>query len=323
MRHAVEAGGRCRAFRVRPAGEVAREEQRADSRDVGLECQREQVELQLDVLVEGLRYAHRHRHVFRRDGRGLHRNLQATLDLANVGRVVVEPLAVGGADARAHAREAAGQRVEDAAVPLAAGGPLLDRAAVAEHPLEHHLRIQLHRQRRGRRRPRDGVGVGAAVALTAVARVGAGVFDGQLQRRQQRIRADLLRDDLIDRRSVVDIRAGGLLRLVGAEERGRNPVVGAGDARRRLRRPRMQTAQNHGLLPERLERLPVERQLGGQCAFGAGHPVAWGSAVRHEAADEALLRAGRGLGQQRRRRHHRVEQGERQRRASTTKNGPP
>ena len=98
MRHAVEAGGRCRAFRVRPAGEVAREEQRADARDVGLERQREQVELQLDVLVEGLRHAHRHRHVFRRDGRGLHRNLQATLDLADVGRVVVEPLAVGGAD---------------------------------------------------------------------------------------------------------------------------------------------------------------------------------------------------------------------------------
>ena len=40
------------AFRVRANGEVAGEEQRADAGDVGAERQREQVELQLDVLVE-------------------------------------------------------------------------------------------------------------------------------------------------------------------------------------------------------------------------------------------------------------------------------
>ena len=68
MRHAVEAGRRRLTFRIRPAGEVAREEQRADAGDVGLERQREQIELQLDVLVERLRHAHRHGDVLGRHG---------------------------------------------------------------------------------------------------------------------------------------------------------------------------------------------------------------------------------------------------------------
>ena len=148
MRHAVEARRRRFALRVGAAGQVAGEEQRADAGDVGLERQRQQVELQLDVLVEGLRHADRHLHVLGRDGRGLHRNLQPPLDLADVLGVVVEPGAVGRADVAAQPREAAGQRVEDALVALAPRRPLLDRAAVAEHPLEHHLRVQLHRQRR-------------------------------------------------------------------------------------------------------------------------------------------------------------------------------
>ena len=66
-----------------------------DARDVRLERQRQQIELQLDVFVEGLRHADRHAHIGRRDGRSLHGNLQAPLDLADVLRIVVEPRAIG------------------------------------------------------------------------------------------------------------------------------------------------------------------------------------------------------------------------------------
>ena len=125
-----------------------------------------------------------------------------------------------------------------------------------------------------RRRPRDRVGVGAAVAFAAVARVGARVLDRELHRRHQVVLADLLRDDLVDRRAGVDVGAGGLLRLVRAQERRGDPVVGAGHARRRLGRARMQAAQDHRVIAERLERLQDERQLGRQRAFGLRHPVA-------------------------------------------------
>ncbi len=43
-------------------GEIARVEHRGDARDVRLQGEREQVELDLDVLVERLRHAVRHVH---------------------------------------------------------------------------------------------------------------------------------------------------------------------------------------------------------------------------------------------------------------------
>ncbi len=52
--------------RIAAAGQVARAEQRRHARDVGLEGQRGQIELQLDVIVELLRHARRqvdHRHL--------------------------------------------------------------------------------------------------------------------------------------------------------------------------------------------------------------------------------------------------------------------
>src|SRR6185503_6866834 len=118
------------------------------------------------------------------------------------------------ADLGAQARDLAVDRVEDALVALAARDALLGRASAAEHALEHDLRVQLHRQRRRRRSPRDRVRVDAAVALAAVARARARVLDGHLDGRQQRLAADLLRDDLVDRVAGANVRARGLLRLV-------------------------------------------------------------------------------------------------------------
>ena len=228
MRHAVEAGSRRLALGVGPARQVAGEQQRADASDVGLERQRQQIELQLDVLVECLRHANRHGHI--RRARRSTPSSRSAAGARSRGRSACTRRAAARSEALTSLRRRARLPVSESRMLLVAlppGRTLFGRAAVSEHALEHHLRIQLHRQRRRRRRPRDRVRVGAAVALAAVARVGARILDRELHRRHQVFLADLLRDDLIDRGSGIDVGAGGLLRLVRAQERRRHPVVGA------------------------------------------------------------------------------------------------
>jgi hypothetical protein len=103
VRHTVEAGVRRFAGRVGAPGQVAREQQRADARDVSLERQRQQIELQLDVLVERLRHTHRHFDVLWRNRRCLDGNLQAPLDLLHLLRVFVEPQTIARAQVAAQA----------------------------------------------------------------------------------------------------------------------------------------------------------------------------------------------------------------------------
>ena len=66
-------------------------------------------------------------------------------------------------------------------------------AALAEHPLEHLARVDLHRQRRRRRPPRQRVHVDAAVVAVARADQARVVLGGELHRRQRRVLADGLR----------------------------------------------------------------------------------------------------------------------------------
>jgi hypothetical protein len=89
----------------------------------------------------------RNLNVLRRDRRCLDRNLQPPLDLADVFGVLVETLTVVRPEVRAQPRDAAGQRIENALIALPPRGALFRRCAIAEHPLEDHLRVQLHRQR--------------------------------------------------------------------------------------------------------------------------------------------------------------------------------
>ena len=73
----------------RPPGEIATAEQRHHARDVGLEGQRGQVEVQLDMVVEVLRDAGRQRH-FRHVVRRFRGDLEATFNLANFVRVLID-----------------------------------------------------------------------------------------------------------------------------------------------------------------------------------------------------------------------------------------
>ena len=78
---------------------------------------------------------------------------------------------------------------------FAARGAFGGGTAGAEETLEDHLRIDLHGQRLGGRDPGNRVRVSAAIAFAAVAGIRAGIFDAELQRGQQVVLADLLRDE--------------------------------------------------------------------------------------------------------------------------------
>ena len=79
----------------------------------------------------------------------------------------------------------------------------------------------------GRRRPTDGVRVHAGVAVIAGAR-GVHHFDAELDRRQRRILAELLRVELVDRRADEIIRAFGHLGMRrGQIHRARAEMIGA------------------------------------------------------------------------------------------------
>ncbi len=92
-------------------------------------------------------------------------------------------------------------------------------AALAEQALEDDARMGLSRKRRRRRRPREIVLIDARVAVVALTDRLEQIHR-QLQRRQQRLVADLLRGNLIDRRAQVVVGAFGPFRLGRAEERG-------------------------------------------------------------------------------------------------------
>ena len=140
-------------------------------------------------------------------------------------------------------------RIENAALLLSSGGAHLrigtaaSRTAARKPPAG-----PAPSEAARRRRPGNRVRVSAAIALAAVARIRARIFKGELERRQQRFLADLLRDDLVDGGAVVNIGAGRLFGLVGAQVRRGNPVIGAGLAGRRLSRLRPQPAHDHRLV---------------------------------------------------------------------------
>jgi len=123
MRTGMERNGGA-AFGVAAHSEITREEQRGDASDVGTERQSQQVELQLDVLIEGFRNPDRDDGVRRCGGRRLCRDLQSPFDLAHIVGVFIEAQAVGRIEADLEPRQAGPQRVEDAAVVLPARGSL-------------------------------------------------------------------------------------------------------------------------------------------------------------------------------------------------------
>ena len=159
----------------------------------GLIGQRHQVVHQLDVLLEVERHAGRTRRQLQvLVALALLGALDAPLDLAHVLEILRHRLAIRRAELQLQARPLRlRDRVEDAAVLLDARQPLGRAAALAEHPLEHLARIDLHRHRRRRRAPRQRVHVDAAVVAVAGADQARVILGRELHRRQQRVLTDL------------------------------------------------------------------------------------------------------------------------------------
>ena len=181
-----------------------------------------------------------------------------------------------------------GHRVEDAPVLLLARQALRRVGAVAEQPLEDHLRAVLHRQRQRVVPPGDGVVVRAAVAGAAVQRH---FLDAHFDRRQRRVLADVLGEHLIDGLAAVH---GALLGMRAAQEhRRRARVIRAGvralAAGQRVR----QVADDVQAVAEFLERLQRLGELEA-AAFRRRRPLVHRRAVRDvDAAEAALRRAPR------------------------------
>ena len=213
--------------RVGPRAGLARQLERDDARDVGLERQHLQVEHQPDVVFPDRRHAGRPIELRQRRGVALLRTLNAPLDLAHRVEILTDLDAIARAQLAPQPRHVGGHPVEDAAALLELRASPLGAAAVAEQPLEDDARIGLGRQRRRRRRPRQVVLIGAGVAVVAVAdlrdEVGA-----DLERRNLRVAADGSRRDLIDRRAQLVVAALGPLGARAAQERavGRGVIAG-------------------------------------------------------------------------------------------------
>ena len=283
--------------RVRPLAQLARQHEREHARHVGLERRRHQVVHQPDVLLERIGHADRRadaRHLRRAVRLGL---LDAPLDFADVVEILADARrdrATPSTVCRSSA--SCGDRVEDAASAARARAARL--AAVPAWPNRRSntdARVDLHRQRRGRRAPRDRVQVRAAEPRRAGADVAGEVLGRHFERRQRRVLADLLGDDLIDRRVRQHVLGFGPLRPhAGEEAADADGVIADLAARMRSR----QVLHDDERVLERLERLQDRREL----EAGAGR-------LREELVDDGAVRNVDGAEPQARRRRPRLASG--------------
>src|SRR5579872_928527 len=126
VRPAVETGVGA-AGREAAAGKVAGVKQSRNARNVGLISRRLQIELQLDVLVEGIGDAGRHHDAFvvLHGACSLGGHRQTPLDLAHTVDVVIYAPPIARREASLETGQLPGDRIQNAAILLAALGTLL------------------------------------------------------------------------------------------------------------------------------------------------------------------------------------------------------
>ena len=300
---------------VGPRADLAAHHERGHAGEVDLVGQHLQVEHQLDVLGEGGGNALGLGELGQVEVLPLLGPLDAALDVAHALEVLVDLEAVGGPDLVLEVGDLPGHRVENRAVARHAGAADggVGAAAVAEHLLEHHAGVVLHRQRRRPAAPADGVGVDATVVAAALAGVGPAV-DGELQRRELGVPAVLAGQQLVHRDAGHRRGLAGDARRPG-QERGRRAGVGRG--------PVAAEARDHRqLVAERLEGME-DRGDPEPAALLGRRPVLHRDAVGHVDDAEAPGGRGRGPRQGRRGGDHGVQQGQGHRGAQAAQHGPP
>ena len=306
------------ALRIDPARRVPPHLEREHARHVRLEGERLQVEHQLHMLVERIRYPRRRLRQVAALARlvARHHPLDAPLDLPDVLEIPVHALPVGGIEPPLEARDLTGEEVEDAGARALPRRARFRRPAGPEQLVERDPGIPDHRERLRRRGPADRIRVDARVPVRAASRL-VDVLDAELHGGDRRVLPEAVRVELVQRGPHEDVRTLGLLRMRLREERRARPEVVPSDLLRlrRLRRLDIRVADDREVVPVRFERTQRGRRQVEAPARGRRRPVvlrrpepaAARRAVHHLDADEP--RRIRDLPRpQPARRHHRVEQ---------------
>ena len=230
---------------------------------------------------------------------------QLLLNLADRAQILVQLALIGGTEAAAQRARVLGDEVEDAAPVHLPPRPRLgcQLRAVAEQPLEERTRIEDRRQRLRLAAPREVVRVRARVARIAVASL-ARVLQPDFERREPRLPADLIRDQLIAGDTCLDV-GDGLLHLHAGEVRPAAAPVIARAVEQRAPGVVGEVAHQQDVVLERLERLQRLRKHA-EPAFVARVPVPHVDAVRH--VDERHAHGRLAALRARERGRHRVEE---------------
>ena len=185
-----------------------------DAGDIGLEGQNLQVTHQLGMFLVRGGDTDRPLHPWHLQGTLLLGHLDATLDIANGVGILGQLRPIARTEFPHKVRYGLAHRVENAAIPSEAGTLLLRVRAldVAKQPLEDSTWIVFHRERCRGTLPAQRVDIGAAPAAFARAYDPGGI-ETDLERRQLRVLAEFLRNDLIERNSIAEVGAIGPLRL--------------------------------------------------------------------------------------------------------------
>src|SRR5262245_10043253 len=142
MRQAVEATLGA-AHRVVSSREVARAKKRRHSSHVRAESKRRQIEMKLDVFVEGIRHAGGSpgRRCYRR-GAGC--DLEPSLNFADFVGVLVQSGSVFWSNDFFQTGQISDERIEDASALPQTRGALLGSGAASEQAFENNLGVEFH-----------------------------------------------------------------------------------------------------------------------------------------------------------------------------------
>ena len=199
-----------------------------------------------------------------------------------------------------------GHEVKDRTAELVAAGTVLraQTGVGAEQAFEHGPWIEHRRQRLGLAAPGQIVGVRTGVAGVAIAGL-TGVLHAELERREARIVADLVGDDLVARDAAMDV-GHRLLGLDSGQIRSAAAAVVAGAVEQGASIVVREVAEDGDVVAHGLERLHDARERA-EFAFVVDLPVPDVHAVGHvdeSHTDWGLHRRGEGG-------CHRIEHGQR------------
>ena len=276
---------------------VVPEQERGDAGGVGLKRQDQHVIHELNVLSPVLWNARRGIGAGILDRPKLLRLLNACLDFADAGEVLVELVLVVSVQPAVHAARLFHHEIEHRPLFLLAALQVLralSGRAAAKEPLENHAWIGFRRHGGRGRTPGEVELVGAGIARIARARSAHRVA-AQLQRREARQMTDLASDGLVDGNAGTNVR-GALLQANASEEDAVPAGVVAGAVRPAVGGLVVESAEHLQVLSVRLQRFQRRTKLK-LLAFALRPPGGWDGAVRKKQERGAQRRPRRGRGQ--------------------------